>query len=151
MLCDWTCFACVWIREEVIDQVGILDDGYFLYFDDTDYCRRTWNAGWQVLNWPASRVIHLEGQSNPWQELHRRQKRQPWYHYASRSRYYAKFYGKSGLLAANIYWYLGWMIAWLRYLLSGRQVKTCEHEIRDIWINWRNPMSLPSSKPNQDS
>lgn len=144
MLFNWTSFACALIRREVVDQIGVLDDGYFLYFDDADYCRRAWNAGWQVLNWPASRVVHLEGQSNPLPKLQRLRKRKPWYYYASRSRYYAKFYGRSGLFAANVCWYIGWGIAWLRHFIFGSTLPICEFEKRDIWTNWQNPMRMPS-------
>ena len=47
---DWTSFACVLIRHEVIEQIGLMDEDYFMYFDDIDYCRRARNAGWQILH-----------------------------------------------------------------------------------------------------
>jgi len=62
---DWTSFCCAIIRKEVIDQVGVLDEGYFLYFDDIDYCRSARNAGWQIVHEPQAVVVHYEGQSNP--------------------------------------------------------------------------------------
>jgi len=143
-ICDWTCFACAMIRKEVIHRVGMLDDGYFLYFDDSDYCRRVWESGWQILNWPASRVVHLEGKSNPLPTLQGQHKRLPWYHYASRARYYTKFYGKKGLFLANICWYLGWIIASIKRLFFSTALSSCEHEAIDIWTNWKSPMRLPS-------
>lgn len=57
---DYVIGAALAIRREVIDAVGLLDDGYFLYFEDTDYCRRTWQAGFRVLYTPGARLIHQE-------------------------------------------------------------------------------------------
>ena len=58
---EWTSFACALIRWDVLQEVGVLDDGFFLYYDDPDYCRRARQAGWKVLHWPAARVVHLRG------------------------------------------------------------------------------------------
>ena len=41
----WTSFACVLLRRELVEAVGEMDDGYFMYFDDIDYCRRARAAG----------------------------------------------------------------------------------------------------------
>ena len=49
---QWTSFACVLIRQEVIEQIGLMDEGYFMYFDDVDYCHSAKNAGWNILHWP---------------------------------------------------------------------------------------------------
>ena len=140
---DWTTFACALIRGEVVKQVGSLDPGFFLYFDDPDYCRRARAAGWGVLNTPRARVVHLRGQSNPAKELAKKKKRRPWYHYASRARYYYKFYGRFGLLSANLFWILGNTIARIRGVLTGAEVPACEMESKDIWINWGDPMVMP--------
>ncbi len=53
------------IRREVLEQVGLLDEGFYLYFDDPDYCRRAWQAGWRVLHWPKAHVVHLRGAAIP--------------------------------------------------------------------------------------
>jgi N-acetylglucosaminyl-diphospho-decaprenol L-rhamnosyltransferase len=37
---EWTSFACVLVRREVIERIGLMDEGYFMYFDDVDYCRQ---------------------------------------------------------------------------------------------------------------
>lgn len=140
---DWTTFACALIRGEVLKKVGTLDPGFFLYFDDPDYCRRVRDAGWKILNAPGARVVHLRGKSNPAKELAKQKKRRPWYHFASRTRYYYKFYGRLGLLAANLCWTTGHALAVVRKLLTGKPVPACEREARDIWINWSNPMAMP--------
>ena len=148
---DWTSFACALIRRDTLLQIGVLDPGFFLYFDDPDYCRRARREGFVVVNVPDAHVVHLRGRSNPLKELTREHKRRPWYHFASRTRYYAKHYGWSGLLAANLLWALGHAIAWLRRLATGLEVPACEHEAQDIWTNFFHPMAMPSRSQDGDA
>jgi hypothetical protein len=55
------CFSM--IRRETFDQVGLLDEDLFMYGDDVDWCRRAWNAGWQVMFYPGARAIHDRGKT----------------------------------------------------------------------------------------
>ncbi len=140
---QWTSFACVLIRQEVIEQIGLMDEGYFMYFDDVDYCRRARKDGWTVLHWPDARVVHLRGGSGSVKsEVAARQRPRP-YLYASRSRYFAKFYGSFGLWVTNVCWLLGRSIAWMRELVNNKQPHTCEYQEQDIWTNWKEPFKLP--------
>lgn len=62
--------ACLMIRNEAIKQVGKLDEDYFFFLEETDWCYRMWKAGWKVYHIPSAEVIHLGGQSKkkaPWQ------------------------------------------------------------------------------------
>ena len=138
---DWTCFACALIRRAVVEQVGLLDEGFYLYFDDPDYCRRAGKAGWRVLHWPEARVVHLVGQSNPVESLAAQQRRRPRYYYASRARYFAKSYGPAGPLLANIMWAAGRIASLVPELLRNRPRHTCDKEWRDIWTNVCRPMA----------
>jgi len=138
---EWTSFACVLIRRAVIEQIGLMDEGYFMYFDDIDYCRRARSRGWQVLYWPTARVVHLRGGSGSTKSDLAQRKRPKAYLYASRSRYFAKFYGLPGLWAANLLWLLGRSISWSRERVGHKQPHTCEREAQDIWFNWRSPLS----------
>ncbi len=61
---DWVTGACLLTRREVLDQIGLLDDGYFMYSEELDWCRRAKMAGWQVVYFPEARVIHYGGQSS---------------------------------------------------------------------------------------
>ena len=51
--------ACMVIRREALDQVGLLDEGFFMYSEDTEFCFRLKRAGWRVVYWPEARVRHL--------------------------------------------------------------------------------------------
>lgn len=55
------CFSM--IRREAFDDVGLLDEGLFMYGDDVDWCRRARNAGWQVIFCPEARAIHDQGKT----------------------------------------------------------------------------------------
>lgn len=140
---QWLCFASAVIRREVFEKIGLLDEGYFNYFDDVDFCRRTWGAGWRVLSWPEAEVIHLIGSSQSVESSRAEGKRRPAYYYASRARYLAKFYGTGGLWAANLLWTAGRLIALMREVVRNKKPHVCEKEWRDIWINWRDPMKPP--------
>ena len=81
---QWTSFACVLIRGEAMEQIGLMDEGYFMYFDDVDYCRTVRNAGWRILHWPSARVVHLRGGSGSVKADIASRKRPKAYLYASR-------------------------------------------------------------------
>jgi len=146
---EWTSFACVLIRREVIDQVGLMDEGYFMYYEDQDYCRMARRAGWKVVNWPQAVVVHLQGKSSPVRSLTAALKRRPRYYYASRSRYYAKHYTFLGLWLTNALWTAGRAVSLARELAGRKKPHLCEREGRDIWTQWWRPMSLPRlERPN---
>jgi GT2 family glycosyltransferase/glycosyltransferase involved in cell wall biosynthesis len=52
--------ACMYVRREVIERVGLLDEGYPMAFEDVDWCLRTWQAGFRVMYFPAASLYHHE-------------------------------------------------------------------------------------------
>jgi GT2 family glycosyltransferase len=144
---DWVGFACVLIRRAVIDSVGLLDDGYFMYFEDVDYCRRARAAGWKILYWPHGKVIHLQGGSSRLSAAGGLRQRAPRFYYEARARYFAKFYGRGGLWLANCLWHLGRMVALPREL-AGRPPSCREREALDIWINATSPLRARPDRPS---
>jgi GT2 family glycosyltransferase len=54
--------SCMLIRREVINQIGYLDERFFAYQEDADYCFRTRKAGWKIYYVPRSQIIHFGGQ-----------------------------------------------------------------------------------------
>ena len=48
--CDWVSGAAMIVRRQVLEQIGEMDEGYFLYFEEVDFCRRALAAGWQVCD-----------------------------------------------------------------------------------------------------
>ena len=61
---DWVVGACMLIRREAIDQVGLLDESVFMYSEELDWCRRAKSAGWRVVHLPMAQVTHHEGKSS---------------------------------------------------------------------------------------
>lgn len=62
---DWVVGAAMLVRRETIEQVGLLDeDTFFMYSEETDWCKRIRDAGWDVRYEPAARVVHYEGRSS---------------------------------------------------------------------------------------
>ncbi|QDU34540.1 Rhamnosyltransferase WbbL [Poriferisphaera corsica] len=139
---EWTTFACALIKCSVFQEIGLLDPGYFLYFDDPDFCRRARQHGWSVLNWPAARVIHLRGQSNPVKTLTKELKKRPSYFYASRARYFAKFYSVPGLWLTNILWSIGRILSLIREIFGHKTPHICDEQAKDIWTNWSHPLRI---------
>lgn len=55
--------ACLFVRREVVEQVGKIDEGYFFFLEETDWCHRIRAAGWRIVHLPDAYVIHLYGES----------------------------------------------------------------------------------------
>ncbi len=55
--------ACLFVRAEVIQAVGLIDEDYFFFLEETDWCHRIRCKGWRVAHIPDSYVIHLYGES----------------------------------------------------------------------------------------
>ena len=55
--------ACLLLRRKVIEEVGMLDEGYFMLFEEVDWCYRIKQSGWQIWFTPSAKVIHHYGQS----------------------------------------------------------------------------------------
>lgn len=85
---DWIAGAAMLARRRAIEQVGGLDEGYFMYSEETDWCWRFWRHGWQVWYLPHVAVVHHGGAST-------RQRPAASYAqlYASKVRFFTRAYG----------------------------------------------------------
>jgi N-acetylglucosaminyl-diphospho-decaprenol L-rhamnosyltransferase len=59
----WVSGSCVLLRRQALEQVGVLDEGFFMYVEDVDLCTRLRSAGWEVLFSPELEVVHIGGVS----------------------------------------------------------------------------------------
>jgi hypothetical protein len=130
---EWISFACVLIRKEVIASIGRMDDSFFMYFEDVDYCRRARSAGWQIAYSPAARVVHLRGGRTPDAFAVEERRQRPAYYYLSRARYLARYYGPTGPWRANLCWLLGRGVSLVREVLGNKSPHTAAREATDIW------------------
>lgn len=130
---DWTSFACVLIKQDVVKTIGYLDDSFFMFFEDVDYCRRAKRAGFEIVNWPWAHVVHLRGQSSVVKKNERQRKRLPQYFYNSRARYYTKYYGRLGFLCSNLCWLSGRSISLLKEIAFHKNRTLPAYQWIDIW------------------
>lgn len=109
---DWVSGASMLVRREVLEGVGLLDEGYFLYFEEVDLCLRAARAGWECWHEPASHVVHLVGQAtgvDPSVSI----RRLPGYVLDSRRRFFVKNHGAAYAALADLAWiagHLGWRL-----------------------------------------
>ncbi|MEM9435398.1 MAG: glycosyltransferase family 2 protein [Pseudomonadota bacterium] len=137
---EWASFACILVSGAMVREIGPMDEGYFLYFEDAEYCLRGRRAGWSIIHEPRARAIHHRGGSGPVKTLAAAKRRMPAYFYASRSRFLYQAHGRIGLLAANLTWHLGRGLAQLRRLAGKGVPRAAEAEARDLWINAFDPL-----------
>lgn len=62
--CDWLPGCFYLVRREVLDKVGLFDPRYFLYYEEVDHCKRVKEAGWKVVFYPHTTVVHIGGESS---------------------------------------------------------------------------------------
>ena len=99
---DWVAGASLLVRREVFDAVGLLDDGYFMYFEEVDFCLKASRSGWPCWYVPTSRVVHLVGQSSGVTRAGDERKRRPRYWFEARRRYLLSNHGRPKTLAADL-------------------------------------------------
>ncbi len=86
---DWLVGAAILIRREAWQQVGFLDQTFFMYFEETDWCHRCTRAGWEIHYLPTAQITHYEGKSSQQVVAARAIRFQ-----RSKIRYTAKYFGQ---------------------------------------------------------
>lgn len=107
---DWVAGASMIVRKAVFDAIGLLDENYFMYFEEVDFCRRAGRAGWPCWYLPASRVVHLVGQSSGVTDVKQSHKRRPAYWFESRRRYFIMHHGRAKTFLADMLWTVGYAL-----------------------------------------
>jgi len=125
---DWVAGASMIIRREVFRDIGLLDEGYYTYFEDVDFCFNAREAGWSIWYVPDSRVVHLVGRSTGITVS--KPKRQPSYSFEARRRYFLKNRGPFRAALADMGLILGLSLWRLRVLL-GKSDSTPPHFLGD--------------------
>lgn len=87
--------AAILLRRRALDEIGHFDEGYWMYFEDIDLCRRAWEKGWRVTYFPDIKIVHYHQRESrvkwPWQALTHRPSRA---HIASAVHYFWKYRSK---------------------------------------------------------
>ncbi len=105
---EWICGSFWLMRREAIETVGMLDERFFAYDEDIDWCRRARKAGWRIRFWPGAAIVHRGGGARPFM------RDKTFVHFRSRLSYLRKHHGA---LVAALY-YLG-----MTALLTGATIK----------------------------
>lgn len=137
---EWASFACILLRADMVRQVGPMDEGYFLYFEDAEYALRAGRAGWGIRYVSQARAVHFRGGSGPVKQMQAARNRLPAYFWRSRTRFLRQAHGWSGPLRGNLSWCLGRAIAWSRLLTGRARPKAHQCEWRDIWVGFATPL-----------
>lgn len=125
---DWVAGASMIVRSEVLEQTGLLDEDYFTYFDDIDFCFNARKRGWPTWYVPESRVVHLVGQSTG---VTTTPKRMPAYVLEARRRYFLKNHDPFYAALVDAGMISGLALARLRSALTGRAGTAPPHLLAD--------------------
>lgn len=127
---DWICGASMMIRPTVLAAIGCLDENYFLYYEETEFCHRALKAGFPTWYVPQSRVMHIIGKSTNLDDDARISRRLPGYWFESRTRYFVATHGIGVTALVDIVAVLASSLGLIRRQIQGR-VST-PHYIRDL-------------------
>lgn len=148
---DWVQGAAMLVRREVIDEVGGLDETFFMYSEELDWCRRIRQAGWRIVYLPSAEIIHYGGKSSeqiaPARHI---------YFQSSKVYYTRKYHGRTAAeilrlwLLAQYLWQMG--IEAFKGLLGHRRelrrARVCAyHEVLKSGLHSR---ARPAAKVNAD-
>ena len=136
---EWMSFASILLRAEMVEAIGMMDEGFFMYSEDAEYTWRARRAGWRVVYEPAARAVHHRGGSSDVKSSTAAHKRVPAYFYASRTRLLRILHGPAGPTLANLGWHLGRALSLLRPLMGKPRPRVPDGRARDIWINVLDP------------
>lgn len=117
---DWASGASLIIRSEVFSKIGLLDDKYFMYYEETDFCLRAAKAGWPTWYVPTSKIIHIVGQASGVTGTKRNAKPRPGYWFESRHRYFRTHYGALKGIWADLLWAGGFAVHTIVRKLRGK-------------------------------
>ncbi len=129
---DWICGASMLIRPAVLESIGGMDENYFLYFEETDFCYRAKKAGFATWYVPESRVMHIMGQSTAVTDMTAGPRRLPSYWFESRRRYFAMTYGVRRAIEIDVVAVLACSIGVAKRAARGRARTATPHFIRDL-------------------
>lgn len=125
---DWLAGASLMMRREVLDDIGLFDETFFLYFEETDLCLRAHRAGYQTVFVRESEVAHIGSVSTGMKEW----RRVPGYWFDSRLYYFAKNHGAFYAALATSAHLAGGVLHRLRQALQGRRPADPPHFLRTL-------------------
>ncbi|WP_108484035.1 glycosyltransferase family 2 protein [Oceaniglobus ichthyenteri] len=139
---DWVAGASLMIRRKALEDIGLFDETFFLYFEETDLARRAAKADWQTWYVPHSRVVHIGSVSTGMKTW----ARMPEYWFQSRRHYFRKNHGRTYAALATLSLIKGAALWRLRCALTGRKTQDPKGFLRDlITFSLGLPLGRPST------
>ncbi len=126
---DWLAGASMMIRREVFETIGLFDERFFLYYEETDFCLRARQRGFETFYVPKSRVEHVGAASTGWKDFDR--PRTPHW-FTGRRYYWLKNRGRAVLWLANALFVAGVLIGRSKAKLLGRTYHQPPRLVRDF-------------------
>lgn len=128
---DWLAGASVMMRQDVLDRIGLFDETFFLYYEETDLCLRAARAGWPTDYVVESRVMHIGSVSTgmkTWARI-------PQFWLDSRRHFFTKNHGHIYAAAATLA-HLGGGLLWrVRVLVQRKDRGDPPHFLRDLIVH----------------
>ena len=132
---DWLPGASLIIRRQVFEAIGLMDEEYFLYYEETDFCLQAKRASWPCWYVPESRVMHIAGQSTGVTVRDQRPPRRPSYVFLSRRRFFVKNYGWLYTALADTCWAVGFSLWRFRRIIQRKPDGDPPHLLGDFIRN----------------
>ena len=129
---DWVAGASMIIRREVFKTIGLMDEKYFLHYEEVDFCLQARKSGWSCWYVPQSRVVHLVGQSSGVTNTKTIPRRLPKYWFDSRRRYFLKNYGWFYAALTDLVWLLSFALGRCRLFLQRKPNNDPPYLLRDF-------------------
>lgn len=117
----WIAGASMIVRRKVFADVGLMDEKYFMYFEEVDFCRAAKRAGWACWYVPASRVVHLVGAATQLSDQRKHRRRRPQYWFDARRRYFVKNHGVIYAALADLAFAVGFALWRIRRAIQRKE------------------------------
>ncbi len=130
---DWIPGGAMLLRREVFESVGLMDEGYFLFYEETDLCLQAKRTGWSCWYVPQARVMDICGQSRKKTKIGN-SNRKPQYWFDSRRRYFIKNHGIFYAALADLAWISGFIVFRIRQFIMRKSSNTDPHRFLGDFI-----------------
>jgi len=141
---DWCAGASMLVRRAMLDEIGLFDETFFLYFEETDLCLRAARTGWGCWYVRESRVVHIGSGSTGLKTT----RRMPAYWYDSRRHYFIKNHGRFYAVMALVAHVAGGVLHRARTGLAGRRPQDPNWFLSDLIAHAATPYRLsPEDRP----
>lgn len=143
---DWVAGASVMLRQRMLDEIGLFDETFFLYYEETDLCRRAARAGWRTWYVTDSVVLHVGSASTGM----KRWARTPRYWFDSRLHYFTSNHGRLYALGATLARAGGAVVWRIRVALTAKPLRDPPHFLRDLITHLARNIARPRPRRAAD-